>query len=709
MPRAALLTVLGVAVVLLLLLAARHLTADRVRVSAVTGARPLLFVADVPPEGGEVCQTGAHIPVNTAAVQLVAGTLGKPGPPLSLEVRKDGLVVATGRVRRGWVEGDLAVSLAFRGSTGDATDATICLRSTGGTRVTFAGEPDGTFATIDGQPARGKLGLLARAREPKSVADLLPVFRRRIGFGNAGWIGAWTVWAIGLLVTSGAALGAIAIAATDGFAKKRPPPQRRQVLFRGIPLAGRALVGASLAVGMGWAFLTPPFQVPDEISHVAYVQYLSESGRLPRERPGTPPYSAEERAVLGAVGFYRIIGRSNEKVLSTADAEADLRRLERQEFQRGDGNATTASANPPLYYLLQMPVFLATAKASLLTQILAMRFLSVCLLSGSVLFAFLFVREMMPGSPWAWTAGGLASAFQPVLGFVSSGVNPDSLLFLSATALFFGVARMLRRGLTIRRASAVAIALAAGLLTKPLFFALAPVALVGLGLAALRAHHSWLRPCVIAAMLVIGPVAIAVVIADTVYDHPYFAVAAAVASGPDVATDSSLAKQASFMLQLFLPRLPFLNDQIPGVPIQDIWIAGLVGVFGWVDYGFGAQTNALGDRVFLTLLVLLSVAMMRYRRTVRAQWPLLICCLLGLVLVPAAVGIVDYQAFATGSARFEQARYLLPLLGLYAALFGISVKAVGPRLGLLLLPVLWVLLSLHTFAAMVLTVNRYYL
>ncbi|MCW3014789.1 MAG: hypothetical protein JWO02_1881, partial [Solirubrobacterales bacterium] len=90
------------------------------------------------------------------------------------------------------------------------------------------------------------------------------------------------------------------------------------------------------------------------------------------------------------------------------------------------------------------------------------------------------------------------------------------------------------------------------------------------------------------------------------------------------------------------------------------------------------------------------------------KWPLLLCCLVGLASVPAAVGIADYQALVTNAARFEQARYLLPLLALYAGLFALGAKSVGPRLGRLFVPALWALVSLHTIAAMVLTVNRYY-
>jgi len=473
------------------------------------------------------------------------------------------------------------------------------------------------------------------------------------------------------------------------------------------------LTGAAAAIGLAWAFLTPPFQVPDETSHVAYVQYLSESGRLPLEKPGLTPFSPEENALLGALGFARIIGRGTaERVIWTPASEMNLRRTEQQqEPARGQGNATTASTNPPLFYVMQAPVYLATSGGSLLTQLFAMRLLSVLFLSGSVLCAYLFVRELLPNSPWAWTAGGLAAAFQPMFGFIASGVNADSLLFLASTATLLVIARILRRGLTVQRAVTLSIAVAGGLLTKPLFIALLPAVVLGLILGASRLGRSATKPILTAIVVTALPVVFVATISATAYDHPYFAIASSVASGPPSNLDSSnsAAKEVSFILQLFVPRLPFMVDQIPGVPLRDLWISGLIGRFGWIDYGFGSEALTFGTWLAALLLALMAVAVARSNGAVRAAWPLLSCCMLALVSIPTVVSIVDYRAFVTNSERFAQARYLLPLLGLYAGLFALAVKALGGRVGFLATIGLWALVAFHTTAAMTLTANRYYL
>ena len=70
----------------------------------------------------------------------------------------------------------------------------------------------------------------------------------------------------------------------------------------------------------------------------------------------------------------------------------------------------------------------------------------------------------MPGTPWAWTIGALAVAFQPMFGFVSGGVNSDDLLFAAASGVFFMLARSFRLGLTVQRGLWIGVLTAAGLL-----------------------------------------------------------------------------------------------------------------------------------------------------------------------------------------------------------------------------------------------------
>ena len=80
------------------------------------------------------------------------------------------------------------------------------------------------------------------------------------------------------------------------------------------------------------------------------------------------------------------------------------------------GSAQSSSNNPPLYYALQgIPYGAGAARPVLLDRLALMRLLSVLLFAVTALAAFLFVRELLPGTPWAWTLGGLAVALQPTV------------------------------------------------------------------------------------------------------------------------------------------------------------------------------------------------------------------------------------------------------------------------------------------------------
>jgi hypothetical protein len=78
----------------------------------------------------------------------------------------------------------------------------------------------------------------------------------------------------------------------------------------------------------------------------------------------------------------------------------------------------------------------------------------------------------------------------------------------------------------------------------------------------------------------------------------------------------------------------------------------------------------------------------------------------GVLLAIARVG---YPLRASGNFLFEQARYLLPLLGLYAFALGLAFSLLRGRALVAVTSVAVALSSVHLLAAFVLTVRRYYL
>jgi hypothetical protein len=59
-------------------------------------------------------------------------------------------------------------------------------------------------------------------------------------------------------------------------------------------------------------------------------------------------------------------------------------------------------------------------------------------------------------------------------------------------------------------------------------------------------------------------------------------------------------------------------------------------------------------------------------------------------------------------APITQSRYLLPLLPLYAGLIALAARAPGRRFGPALAALIVVAAAAHNFAAIILTLQRYY-
>ena len=101
-----------------------------------------------------------------------------------------------------------------------------------------------------------------------------------------------------------------------------------------------------------------------------------------------------------------------------------------------------------MYYVLQAAVYKLAGAADMLDKLAYMRVLSALISALTVACAFGLVREVLPGSPWSATVGGLVAALQPMFAFISSGVNNDGMLYLCSALLLFGLARAFRLGLT---------------------------------------------------------------------------------------------------------------------------------------------------------------------------------------------------------------------------------------------------------------------
>ncbi len=156
-----------------------------------------------------------------------------------------------------------------------------------------------------------------------------------------------------------------------------------------------SIIIAYLAIGLQYALLTPAWQVPDEPAHYNYIRYIAEHGALPVLNVGD--YDQAYLSQLTSQGF------PPELSVDSVDYE---------------------SWQPPLYYLLASPIFLAFEGA-----LLPVRLFSLALGAGVIAFAFLTVRKAVGAtheSPLPIIAAGFI-AFIPQHVAMMAGVNNDSL------------------------------------------------------------------------------------------------------------------------------------------------------------------------------------------------------------------------------------------------------------------------------------------
>jgi Predicted membrane protein (DUF2142) len=644
--------------------------------------------------GGVVCQGGEVLPADTAAIRL--SLVSDYGPPLGVTVTHAGRLLTRGALPAGW--GGAQATVRVRRTSHDVLDTTVCAHVGAGTAVGVLGgtTPPGTgTATGAGRPLGGSMRIEYFRPGRESWWSYATTVASRIGVARERWGGSWMAVAIGLLVLASAA---IAIAGVT---------RARSTTVAALSCAAVGVLNAT-----AWGLITPPLQGVDEFFHVAYIQQLVEGRSLPEPRstfvlPHELAVAIRDLHVLSIAGIPQ-----NRPLWSAASARAVQRELSQPLRRRGNGDAGAATNEPPLYYSLEAAPYALASNGTLLDRIAVMRLLSALFAGATALFTFLFIREALPGTPWAWTVGAVGVALVPMLGSVSGVLNPDALLFAVSAALFFCIARCFRRGVTTRMAVATGLTIAIGLLTKVNFIGLAPGAIVALVLAARRQQGRWvpgpLRLAGIASAAGLTPLAGLLLRSLSSSARPSLGTITQELHATST-LHGTFGGELSYLWQLYLPRLPGLHDYFPrSFPLYDNWFITFVGAFGSLDSTFPRIAYSGALVVAIILITLLVRTLVLRRSALRQRLPELAAYLLmmaGLLVIIAAasylLGLVDGGSFGTS-------RYLLPLLAPFGLLLALAARAGGRRWGPALGAAIVVLGIGWSLFGQLITIARYY-
>jgi hypothetical protein len=474
-----------------------------------------------------------------------------------------------------------------------------------------------------------------------------------------------------------------------------------------VPRAAWLCAAVACINAVCWSILTPPFQVTDEPSHFAYVQQLAENVKLPTEAAAS--LSPEEEAVLHDLRQYYVRESPETPTISTAAQQRLLQEdLERHLSRHGSGGVGGSHSDPPLFYMLETIPYGLASGGTLLDQLEAMRLFSALMAGLTALFTFLFVREALPGVRWAWTVGGLSVALAPLLGFISGGVNPDSMLIAVSAASFYCLARAFRRGLTHRLAIAIGIMIAIGFLTKLNFIGLVPGIVLGMVLVSVRASRTYGRAAYRSLGIALGIAAAPVLLylfVNVLSGHPGLGIVSTTLKLKGVG--GSILTKISYAWQLYLPRLPGMTNYFPGIATtRDLWFNRGVGFYGWLDTTFPIWVDnlALIPAAILALLCARSLVVARVALRERVA-EIVVYTTMGLGLL-TLIGLSSYIDSSEG--LFSDPRYLLPLLPLLGIGLALAARGAGRRWGPATGALIVVLFLAHDIFSQLLVVGRYY-
>jgi 4-amino-4-deoxy-L-arabinose transferase-like glycosyltransferase len=457
------------------------------------------------------------------------------------------------------------------------------------------------------------------------------------------------------------------------------------------------LVAVALLVA-AWALLVPPFALPDEAPHFGYVQSLAENGERPASVASSGrSFSQEERFALG-------LARTRAHYLADPVYKPAWEPSAERTWDRHGPGARRDDiagigpqrAHPPLYYAYETVPYAAASGGDLFDRLLVMRLWSGALLLVTVAAAWLLVGEVTGRDRLLQLAGAACVGLQPMVTFVSAGVNPDALLFAGYSVVLWLCARLLRRGASPAAVAGLLAATAVTVLTKAAGLALVPgvaLVLVLLVRPGLRARAAAGALAAVAVLVALGASA-----TSNLGDR----------ASPDAGA-SELRGFATYLWDFYLPRLPFQHEY--GVlsvdnPAWTVWVKHAWASFGVLEVQFPRPVYVLLAAVAGAMLAgaVAAIARSRFRidRRLLAVFGLTAACLV------AGIHWVDFRQVNEENLRVIQGRYLLPLMPIVAVGVAAALSNLGPRVRRTGVALLLAGLALLQVASLGITAGRYF-
>ena len=272
------------------------------------------------------------------------------------------------------------------------------------------------------------------------------------------------------------------------------------------------------------------------------------------------------------------------------------------------GSAPTPweSHQPPLYYLLCVPVYLLSG-----SSVFAVRMVSAIIQLATIFLAFRAARDLFPKRPEVWWGVALFVTLLPTQAQLSAAISNDGLTTLLCVALFWRMGRLVQKGQTVRDAAIVAGLFAVGLLTKTSVLQLVPALILAYVLAVRAGKISASDALRLGSVALFGGLAFASpwLIRNTLLYGDPLALSIYKLTGPNLTpgqvqalsgwTWADYARQVgvrSFATFWYLlpPNLPFTRFAGPPLPLLAVVVLALGGAAG--TYQWAKLSREAGEK-----------------------------------------------------------------------------------------------------------------
>lgn len=425
----------------------------------------------------------------------------------------------------------------------------------------------------------------------------------------------------------------------------------------------------TIALGLVYLAVLPPWSGPDEPRHYEYVRLLDEKNKLVSWADVEPSIMQEIIRSMDSVNYWKW-GSSLWKRTAPGELPTDFSQIYLTSHQLHQ---------PPVAYLLYLIPFKLAASSDINAQLFAMRLLSILLNVVVVLAAYAAGRELFADEPSMALALPVFIMLLPQHLFLHSTVMNDHLVEAAMAWMFVLLTRTFRLGLSLSRVLGIFVAVGIGLGAKRT--ALFAVPILGVAFLAYVLVH-WRAGRLTAQQ---KSARLAVTVSLTALAAVILFVGWQWISANDPTLQDYIVR-----LFLFLPsqEFPFQLDARIISPAAFPLYAGYVkktflttwGHFGWVNITLGVQAYwGFAALSVASLVGLVLFAVRDFRRLLMWQRATLIVYALSVVIAFVFVIALQVRFWDIGMAGDPQGRYLFPVLIPLAALFLLGLRAFFPR------------------------------